>query len=85
MSDNKMVRITGLWENDSNNGKYLSGSLGTSRILIFKNKFKKEGDNQPDFNVYFAEQNSKETAETKSVPKDKLNFKAPTFTDDAPF
>lgn len=49
-----MIRITGLWKDRDNNGDVkLSGTFGLKgKVLILKNKYKQEGDNQPDFNLY---------------------------------
>ena len=53
MSD--MVKLTGLWQNQSKNGEnYLSGNLGGARVMIFKNKYKREGSKDPDFNLFVA-------------------------------
>lgn len=67
-----MIKATGLWLNtDKEGNKYFSGSLGNARVVIFKNNFKEEGSNEPDYNMYFAEQVKKE------IPK--------TTDDDIPF
>ena len=46
-----------LWKKESSNQKYLSGKLkmpdGTSQgVVVFTNRHKAEGSNQPDFRVY---------------------------------
>ena len=52
--ESDLVEIGGLWLNESKGGeKYFSGSLGSARLIIFKNKFK-EADNQPDYRLYVA-------------------------------
>lgn len=54
MSD--LIKITGLWESvDKNGNPVLSGNLGGARVTIFKNTFKEAGSNQPDYNLYIAE------------------------------
>jgi hypothetical protein len=52
-----MIKATGLWVNESKDGKttYFGGSLGGAKVLIYRNTFKKEGSNEPDYNLYFAE------------------------------
>ena len=51
-----MLKITGLWENKDKNGNtYYSGYLGSSKLLIYKNTYKEQGSNQPDYNMYVAE------------------------------
>jgi len=47
--------IGGLWLKDGKNGKYFSGEIelfGTKQhIFIFKNMYKEEGSNQPDYRI----------------------------------
>ena len=58
-----MIKLTGLWQNeDKNQNKYLSGSLGSAKILIFKNTYK-EKDNQPDYIMYAAAKPKKDEGE----------------------
>ena len=50
-----MIKVTGLWQHTSKKDeKYLSGKVGGLKILIFRNGFKKEGTNQPDFYLHVA-------------------------------
>ena len=58
-----MLKVSGLWLNDSPKGKYFSGSIGGIKILVFKNTFKKEGSNEPDYELYFDEYKKKENTE----------------------
>lgn len=60
MADEKggMIKVCGLWLNESKNGKYFSGTLGGIKILIFKNQYKKE-DKHPDYNLFFAPKEDK--------------------------
>ena len=49
--------IGGLWRHKTGDGKvYLSGEVTVDgkryRIAVFKNDFKKEGENTPDYRVY---------------------------------
>ena len=58
--DSTMVKITGLWQNEDKKGnKYLSGSMGSAKVLIFKNNYK-EQDKHPDYIMYLAPQKKKE-------------------------
>lgn len=51
-----MIKLSGLWLNTSKKGeKYFSGALGGGRIVILKNQFKKEGSNEPDYEMYLKE------------------------------
>lgn len=50
----ELVRIGSLWTHQSQGGQtFLSGHLD-ARILIFRNKFKKPGEKQPDYRIYVA-------------------------------
>jgi hypothetical protein len=52
-----MLKAAGLYETKDKNGNMvLSGNLGQIRVMIFKNTYKK-ADNQPDYNLLFAENN----------------------------
>ena len=56
--NNGMVKLTGLWKNTKDGKTYLSGSLGTARVLVFPNEFKKESTD-PDFNLVLAPKEEK--------------------------
>ena len=59
-----MLKASGLWLNEDSKGqKYFSGNLGQIRVVIFKNTFKKEGSNEPDYQMYFDEQAKKDVKE----------------------
>lgn len=48
----KMIRLSGLWKNVSDKGeKYLSGNIGSGKILIFKNK-NKQTESDADYIMY---------------------------------
>lgn len=59
-SNNKgLIEISGLWANKTKNGDLMfSGTLGLVQILIFKNKYKKEGSKEPDFRLYVSRKDS---------------------------
>ena len=48
-----MIEISGLWKNESKDGKtvYLVGYMGKAKILVFKNTYKKAGT-EPDYIMY---------------------------------
>jgi hypothetical protein len=51
-----MIELTGLWMNKTKEGEtYMKGSLGHGTVLVFKNKHKEEGSNQPDYKIMLAE------------------------------
>lgn len=53
MNEN-LIKLAGLWKDTSANGDtYLSGQLAKHlKILVFKNKQKQPGSNQPDYHVF---------------------------------
>lgn len=52
--NNDMLQLGGLWQNTSKKGeKYLVGYLGNLRLIIFRNKFKKE-EKHPTHIMYLA-------------------------------
>lgn len=56
-----MIELTGLWMNKTKEGEtYMKGSLGHGTVLVFKNKHKEEGSNQPDYKIMLAEKTKKE-------------------------
>jgi hypothetical protein len=74
-----MIKASGLWLNKSDKGvSFFRGNLGGVRVVIFKNTFKKEGSNEPDYEMYFDEQKKKDTQEATPKVKNPLD-------DDIPF
>ena len=46
------TRLSGLWKNKGKDGKtYLSGSLGSARLLVMPNDYKK-AERDPDYIAY---------------------------------
>ena len=65
-----MVKAGALWKNKDKDGKiYLSGNLGSLRVLVFPNNFKTEGKH-PDYTLCFDENKPKEA--TLTAAKDDL-------------
>ena len=61
------IRLTGLWENSKDGKRWLSGSLGGGRLMIYRNENKKN-EKEPDFNVYlYPAVKSDKVAEKKNV------------------
>ena len=60
-----MIKVTGLWEGrDKNDNLVLSGNLTpTSRVIILRNNFSREGKNDPDFFLHIDEHKKKEEEE----------------------
>jgi hypothetical protein len=71
-----MLKVTGLWVNEGANGqKYFSGTMGNIRIVIFKNTFKADSSNEPDYILYFDEQKKKEVPKSSSdISDDDIPF-----------
>lgn len=58
--ENKIIEISGLWVQQTKDGrKYMSGSMGKTRILVFKND-KKGNENAPDYRLCIAENRRRE-------------------------
>jgi hypothetical protein len=54
MENSDLIMIGGLWLNESQSGnKYMSGSLGMAKLLVFKNNNKRTSDS-PDYFMYVA-------------------------------
>ena len=88
--ESNKVSLGGLWQQtDKNGNKYLSGSLGFARMLIFPNR-NKTSDNAPDYNMVLVEkQRDGDKPETKPPDsKPQANTPPPpqpSADDDAPF
>jgi len=68
MAKGKMIKLCGLWISKTDQGAtYMNGGLTySSNLLIFKNKYKEEGDKNPDYIAYVAEKQKKEAESTTS-------------------
>ena len=95
--ESNRVGLGGLWQQtDKNGNKYLSGSLGFAKLLIFPNR-NKTHDNQPDYNMVLVEKpRDGDKPETKPAPpRDErqpwqsktasLSTPQPPADDDVPF
>jgi len=59
-----------MWSNQSAAGiEYLSGNLGSGRLLLFRNGFKKT-ERDPDWILYLAPRSKKEDAGQGEEPSD---------------
>lgn len=55
-----MIKITGLWLNESKAGdKYLSGSWGSVKVLVFKNMYHNNDNTQPLYILYLDNKDKK--------------------------
>jgi hypothetical protein len=81
MSD--MFEATGLWINTTKDGEsYMSGSMGNLKINVFRNKYKKEGDRQPDYRLCVSEREKKQEAQQ---PQASVPDTSPISDRDIPF
>lgn len=71
-NNSSMVKLGGLWLGKTKGGKsYMSGNLGASaRLLVFKNEFKKDGDNQPDYVLFLAPRQQENAQEQQAQRQD---------------
>lgn len=73
-------------------GKVKSQSGEEINVMVFKNKYKTEGSNQPDYRVYFDNNANKKQqdlikkdAPKSSSKKEVQNTEKPSITEDIPF
>ena len=79
-----MMNIMGLWENtDKRGNKYLNGSLGGIRVLIFKNTYK-QGEREPDYRLYVAKKQQQEGGYNPQASAGETSQAAPAPTAQAP-
>lgn len=88
----KLEEAGALWIKKSKTGNnFLTGSVKTKsgeeiKVIVFKNKYKTEGSNQPDYRIYFDQQLPKDTNETKKTKEKNISDQAPAVTtEDIPF
>lgn len=78
-NESNLVKLTALWVNETRQGKkYMSGYLGDSRVLMFKNEHKTE-DKHPDYVLYVAPKDAKKEVKEETQPATE------SFDDDMPF
>jgi len=56
MASMALVKVGGLWLNKDKQGKnYMSGNMEVSghkiKVCVFKNTYKKDGENTPDYHI----------------------------------
>lgn len=76
-----MVKLTGLWTGKTAAGDpKMTGRMGSARVLILKNKFKKQ-DNHPDYELFLVpiEKDGNGQGEAAAEPT------APIREDELPF
>jgi hypothetical protein len=77
---NKDDKLGALWCGKSQNGvEYMSGEINGKRVIVFKNKFKKE-DKHPDYVIYKAIDKDDMPQNTQQI-----NISQNKYDDDVPF
>ena len=61
-----LIKLTGLWKNENS----LAGNLGAARVMVVKNKYKKN-PKEPDYNLLIAKSKKRDDAEE---PEDDIPF-----------
>jgi len=71
MSDEKEKSIGALWQKESKNGIYYSGTIEIEGkkipIVAFKNSYKQE-DKHPDFKIFIKKENPKQNSSNPDGP-----------------
>lgn len=71
----KLEEAGAFWAKKSKTGtSFLTGAIKTKsgeevKVIVFKNKYKTEGSNQPDYRIYFDSQQNNEGEKPKAVKK----------------
>jgi uncharacterized protein (DUF736 family) len=90
----KLEEAGAFWIKTSKTGnQFLTGKIKSKSgeeisVMVFKNKYKTEGSNQPDYRIYFDNNSKKENIPvkkeaTKAAPKSEA--KSAPATEDIPF
>lgn len=79
--------IGALWLNESKSGtKYMSGVIEVDgqkiKVVVFRNKYKEEGDNKPDYRILKSEEQQQSAPATSASPAPAVGS---AFQDDVPF
>ena len=84
MEKSKLEKICGLWKKQTKDGRsYLSGKIDEDyNCLVFKNTYKKEGDNQPDYNVFRSPSFKRESEQEVAVVKERVRAAEEIFSED---
>lgn len=84
----KLEEAGALWKKTSkgSGSTYLNGSIKTRdgeeiKVIIFSNKYKEQGSNQPDYRVYF----DNSTQGQQNVPAKKTSSNKPVVAEEIPF
>lgn len=87
----KLQEAGAFWARQSKSGNsFLSGSFKTAtgeevKVMIFKNSYKTEGSNQPDYRAYFDTSSPQAESKTAQAPKTQNAAVATKATEEIPF
>jgi hypothetical protein len=72
----KEADIGALWIKDGKNGKFMSGKIKVGDqevpVVVFRNTYKEEGSNKPDYKVY--RQQPRDGEPKRALDKDDIPF-----------
>jgi hypothetical protein len=78
MSDNPLLRATGLWAKTSKNGRrYLTGRLGGLRVLILENHDRDKGEDAPTHLLMLGEAQKREQQQPAPAARSSVTMPAP--------
>lgn len=68
-----LLKIGAAWLKDGRRGKFMSVRIttesGDQNYLMFRNKFKREGDNKPDYEVFASTDEDEATDKRREAPQ----------------
>ena len=63
-----LAELCGLWWQEKNGKRYLSGTLGGCKLLVFDNEFKRDNPKAPDMRVMIAPKPREKSTTTSNEP-----------------
>jgi hypothetical protein len=91
---NKLEEAGAFWIKTSKTGnQFLTGKIKSKSgeeisVMVFKNKYKTEGSNQPDYRIYFdngPQKNNNQTSEKPASVKKEASKAKESQTEEIPF
>lgn len=61
-----------LWQKSSAKGDYMTGTVNGVAVVLFRNKYKQNGDKQPDWRVFKSA--PREERQTAQTGEDEIGF-----------
>lgn len=74
--DSKLIKLTGVWMQKTKSGdSFMAGKVNQGMsLLIFKNKNKRPGTNDPDYNAFLAPIEKQETQQAQPQQDNDIPF-----------